>query len=115
MITCKEIKNLLSNMTDDSQSNAKRIINLFGSLEYTDEENQSILHILVDNIYDEDKCFLAIKSLLKCGLDPNLEADFHYNNCLPGLYAILYSRLCIIAHALGCHILCRTWAVVKRR
>ena len=87
MVTCKEIKNLLSNMSGDSQSNAKRIINLFGSLEYTDEENQSILHILVDNIYDEDKCFLAIKSLLKCGLDPNLEADFQYNFIQTAMYA----------------------------
>ena len=87
MVTCKEIKNLLSNMSEDSQSNAKKIINVFGSLDYTDEDNQSILHILVDNIYDEDKCFFAIKSLLKCGLDPNLEADFQYNFIQTAMYA----------------------------
>ena len=87
MIKTTEIKNVLNQMTDDVQSNVKRLINLFGCLDYTDDENQSILHILVDNIYDEEKCFLAIKSLLKCGLDPNLEADFQYNFIQTALYA----------------------------
>ena len=87
MVKTTEIKNVLNTMTDDIQSNVKRLINLFGSLDYTDDENQSILHILVDNIYDEEKCFLAIKSLLKCGLDPNLEADFQYNFIQTALYA----------------------------
>ena len=87
MVKTTEIKNVLNTMTDDIQSNVKRLINLFGSLDYTDDENQSILHILVDNIYDEEKCFLAIKSLLKCGVDPNLEADFQYNFIQTALYA----------------------------
>ena len=87
MVKTTEIKNVLNTMTDDVQSNVKRLINLFGSLDYTDDENQSILHILVDNIYDEEKCFLAIKSLLKCGVDPNLEADFQYNFIQTALYA----------------------------
>lgn len=87
MIKTTEIKNVLNQMTDDVQSNVKRLINLFGCLDYTDDENQSLLHILVDNIYDEEKCFLAIKSLLKCGLDPNLEADFQYNFIQTALYA----------------------------
>ena len=87
MVKIDEIKNVLNLMTDDVQSNVKRLINLFGCLDYTDDENQSILHILVDNIYDEEKCFLAIKSLLKCGLDPNLEADFQYNFIQTALYA----------------------------
>lgn len=87
MVTTKEIKTLLDKMSDDSQTNAKRIINLFGCLDYTDCENQSLLHILVDNVYDEDKCFLAIKTLLKCGLDPNVEADFQYNFIQTALYA----------------------------
>ena len=95
MVTCSEIKNVLSNMCDDSQINARRLINLFGSLEYKDEDNQSILHILVDNIYDEDKCFLAIKTLLKCGLDPNLEADFQYNFIQTALYAGYSERFII--------------------
>ena len=87
MIKTTEIKNVLNQMTDDVQSNVKKLINLFGCLDYTDDENQSLLHILVDNIYDEEKCFLAIKSLLKCGLDPNLEADFQYNFIQTALYA----------------------------
>ena len=87
MVKIDEIKDVLNLMTDDVQSNVKRLINLFGCLDYTDDENQSLLHILVDNIYDEEKCFLAIKSLLKCGLDPNLEADFQYNFIQTALYA----------------------------
>ena len=87
MVTNNEIKNLLFNMSDNIQNNVKRIINVFGSLDYRDCENQSILHILVDNIYDEEKCFLAIKSLLKCGVNPNLEADFQYNFIQTAMYA----------------------------
>ena len=60
MVKIDDIKNVLNLMTDDVQSNVKRLINLFGCLDYTDDENQSILHILVDNIYDEEKCYLAI-------------------------------------------------------
>lgn len=87
MVKTTEIKNVLNTMTNDVQSNVKKLINLFGSLDYIDDDNQSILHILVDNIYDEEKCFLAIKSLLKCGVDPNLEADFQYNFIQTALYA----------------------------
>lgn len=81
------IRVLLSKMTNDMHSNVKKIKSAFGSLDYTDEDNQSILHILVDDKYDEDKCFLAIKSLLQIGLSPNLEADYNYNFIQTALYA----------------------------
>ena len=87
MLNKNNIKVLLSKMTEDVQSNLKMIKSSFGSLEYTDEENQSILHILVDDKYDETKCFLAIKSLLQIGLSPNTEADFNYNFIQTALYA----------------------------
>lgn len=81
------IRELLSKMTDDTNSNLRKIRKVFGSLEYTDEDNQSLLHILVDDKYDETKCFLAIKSLLQIGLNPNLEDDFNYNFIQTALYA----------------------------
>ena len=80
------IKLLLSNMTNDMNSNVKKIKNVFKSLDYKDEDNQSILHILADDKYDEEKCFLAIKSLLQKGLSPNLEADYNYNFIQTALY-----------------------------
>lgn len=86
MLSKKDIRNLLKKMTDDMNSNVKKIKSVFGSIYYTDEENQSILHILVDDKYDEEKCFLAIKSLLQIGLSPNLEADFEYNFIQTALY-----------------------------
>lgn len=86
MLSKKDIRNLLKKMTDDMHSNVKKIKSVFGSIYYTDEENQSILHILVDDKYDEEKCFLAIKSLLQIGLSPNLEADFQYNFIQTALY-----------------------------
>lgn len=86
MLSKKDIRNLLKKMTDDMNSNVKKIKSVFGSIDYTDEENQSILHILVDDKYDEEKCFLAIKSLLQIGLSPNLEADFEYNFIQTALY-----------------------------
>ena len=86
MLNENNIKKLLSKMTDDMNSNVIKIKKTFGSLEYTDEDNQSILHILVDDKYDESKCFLAIKSLLQIGLSPNLEADYNYNFIQTALY-----------------------------
>lgn len=79
MLNKNNIRVLLSKITDDMHSNVKRIKSAFGSIDYTDEDNQSILNILVDDKYDEIKYFLAIKSLLKIGLSPNLEADYNYN------------------------------------
>ena len=87
MISKNNIRSLVSKMTDDIQSNIKKIKREFGRLDYTDEDNQSILHILVDDKYDETKCFLAIKSLLEIGLSPNLEADYNYNFIQTALYA----------------------------
>lgn len=87
MLNKNNIRFLLSKMTQDMHSNVKKIKGAFGSLDYTDDDNQSILHILVDDKYDEAKCFLAIKSLLQIGLSPNLEADYNYNFIQTALYA----------------------------
>ena len=87
MLNKNNIRVLLSKMTEDMHSNVKKIKSAFGSLDYTDDDNQSILHILVDDKYDEAKCFLAIKSLLQIGLSPNLEADYNYNFIQTALYA----------------------------
>lgn len=81
------IRELLSKMTRDISSNIKKLQRVFGSLDYTDNEKQSILHILVDNKYDEEKCFLAIQSLLKSGLSPNLQDCYKYNFIQTALYA----------------------------
>ena len=87
MLNKNNIRVLISKMTEDMHSNVKKIKSAFGSLDYTDDDNQSILHILVDDKYDEAKCFLAIKSLLQIGLSPNLEADYNYNFIQTALYA----------------------------
>lgn len=87
MLNENNIKVLLSKISEDMHSNVKNIESAFGSLDYIDDFNQSILHILVDDKYDETKCFLAIKSLLKIGLSPNLEDDFEYNFIQTALYA----------------------------
>ena len=86
MLNITNIREMLSKMTNDMEKNIKIIEKTFGSLKYRDEEKQSLLHILVDNKYYQDKCFLAIKSLLKAGLSPNLEADFNYNFIQTALY-----------------------------
>lgn len=87
MLNVSNIKDLLTKMTEDVNSNLKKIRKAFGSLDYTDDDNQSLLHIFVDNKYNEAKCLLAIKSLLKIGLSPNLEDDFNYNFIQTALYA----------------------------
>lgn len=87
MLNANDINDLLSHMSEDINSNIRIITKVFGSLEYTDYSNQSILHILVDNKYNEEKCFLAIKSLLRVGLNPNLKDEFDYNFVQTALYA----------------------------
>lgn len=81
-----DIKNMLLYMTNDTNNNLRNIKNVFGMIDYKDEEGQSILHILVDNKYDEDKCFLAIKTLLQAGLSPNINAYYNYNFIQTALY-----------------------------
>lgn len=80
-------ENLLSSMSKDIDSNIKKINKKFKNLNYKNDENQSLLHIFVDRKYNEEKCFLAIKSLLKAGLSPNLEDCFNYNFIQTALYA----------------------------
>lgn len=77
---------LLKKMTGDLDNNINILKEEFKSLDYKDDEQQSILHILTDNQYDEEKCFLAIKSLLKYGLSPNLVDDYDYNFIQTALY-----------------------------
>ena len=57
MLNINNIRELLSNMTQDINSNIKKLRKAFESLEYTDDDNQSLLHILVDNKYDEENVF----------------------------------------------------------
>lgn len=83
----KEISTLLSKMTNDIDKNLKLIKQKFGNLEFRDDSNQSILHILVDNLYDEEKCLVAIRTLLQNNFDPNLVDDFDYIFIQTALYA----------------------------
>lgn len=87
MLNIDKIPKILSEMTQDTINNIARLERFFGNLEYRDDDNQSLLHILVDKKYDEDKCFLAIKSLLESGFNPNLVDDFGYNFIQTALYA----------------------------
>ncbi len=86
MLNKKDISKILDKMTDSYEKNIRIIFNNLGNLSYRDGDNQTLLHILVDNLYDEDKCFLAIASLLNAGLNPNSEADFNYNFIQTALY-----------------------------
>jgi len=86
MINRENINKLINSMTENSSTNVKKIKKLFGTLDYKDSECQSILHILVDNNYKKKKCFLAIKSLLDFGVNPNLKDDFDYIFIQTALY-----------------------------
>ena len=87
MLNKNDIRVLLSKMSNNINDNLKNISKLFGSIDYVDEDNQTLLHILVDDKYDEQMCFLAIRSLLQIGLSPNLIDDFKYNFIQTALYA----------------------------
>lgn len=59
MLNTNNIRKLLSNTTQDIDLNIIKIRKVFlGGLEYIDDDNQSLLHILVDNKYNE-KMFIS--------------------------------------------------------
>lgn len=78
MLSINDIRELISNMTYDINSNIK---NCKKHLKV-----QSIQMITIDNKYDEEKCFLAIQTLLKVGINPNLKACFNYIFIQTALY-----------------------------
>lgn len=81
------VRKLIFKMTNYYYLNISKIKNNIPSFDYRDNHGSTLLHIFIDSInsyyyIDEEyerKCFLAIKTLLKYGLDPNLE-DNHKNN-----------------------------------
>lgn len=85
-ITNDNIRKILPKMTSNLNTNIKILKNKIGNLKYTDDCNQTLLHIFVGDKFDEPKCLLAIKSLLKAGLSPNLLDDFAYNFIQNALY-----------------------------
>lgn len=87
MVTKNEIKTLIGNMDDYLRTNEKKIKETFKGLGYKDDTRQSILHIIVDDLYDEKKCFLAVKTLLAAGIDPNITDEVDYVFIQTALYA----------------------------
>lgn len=76
-----KIKSMLEEITEPSfflSYNIKYISEAFGGLDCKSKDGETILHILADKIYDEKKSFLAIKSLLQYGFNPNAVDK---NNC----------------------------------
>ena len=77
----KKIEKILLKVKENNLDfNIDLIDMAFGSLNYTsDDYDENLLHLFVDKLYDEDKCLIAIKSLLKAGLNPNHEDTCEYN------------------------------------
>ena len=82
----EKVEKIIKKMTKDIDKNITLIESEFKNMEYVDYENQSLLHIFVSELYDNNKCLLAIESLLKAGLNPNLCDDFSYNFIQNALY-----------------------------
>ena len=87
MLEKETLSRLVMTMTQDIESNKKKLLNAFGNINIKDDSNQSLLHIFVDEKYDEARCFLVIRTLLEMGLNPNSEDDFKYNFIQTALYA----------------------------
>lgn len=87
MLEKEAILKLLEILSEDIESNKKKIKLHFGNINIINQENQNLLHIFVDNKYDEQKCFLAIKTLLELGVNPNHISDYKYNFIQRALYS----------------------------
>ena len=78
---------LVDAMTNDLESNKKKLRLHFGNIKLVNAENkQTLLHIFVDEKYDEEKCFEVIRSLLAMGVNPNHIDDLGYNFIQLALY-----------------------------
>lgn len=91
MLDTNDIDKMVEYMSDDLESNINRIKKEFGSLKYSDDSNQSILHILTSNKYDEYKLSMAICSLLnytkkETNIDVNLQNTLGQNFIQTALY-----------------------------
>ena len=86
MVTKTDINNLLSNIVDDNNKNIIILKKFFNDLNYKDNEECNLLHIFVDEHYDEYKVLLVIKALLYYGLNPNCSDIFKYNFIQRALY-----------------------------
>lgn len=68
----RNIDNIISRMTEDVDYNKKLFINEFGTLYYTDENNNNLCHLLYMNDNGNiEKRIDATKMLLDYGIDPN--------------------------------------------
>lgn len=90
-VTKEAIGKLISKMKwVDFDYNFAQIKKTFGSISYRDSDNQTILHLLVDDNYDESKCYVAIRTLLYPQYsnltDVNAKDDFGYNFIQTALY-----------------------------
>ena len=87
MLEKEEILRLLNTLSEDIESNKRKLKAHFVNVNInTDEYSRSLLHILVDDKYDQEKCYLAIKTLLEMGVDPNHKDYFKYNFIQLALY-----------------------------
>jgi len=70
MISLK-IRNMLKRINNSDANNIRVIEEIFGTVFYRTEYKENLLILLTSKKYDEEKCFLAIKTLLEAGVDPN--------------------------------------------
>lgn len=68
----RSVDNIVSRMTDDVDYNKKLFINEFGTLYYTDENDNNLCHLLyMSDSGNIEKKIDATKMLLDYGIDPN--------------------------------------------
>lgn len=102
MLSKETINKTILTMSQDLHKNRKQLKNTFGNLQFLDNTRQTLLHILVDNKYEEDKCLLAVKSLLDLGINPNTKDEFDYIFIQTALYAGYSEKFIIDIINLAC-------------
>lgn len=80
------IERLLPKLNLDIDNNVTKILSYYKTLQYSDKDDQSLLHVFVSNKFDERKCYLAIQALLNAGINPNLEDCYGKNFIQTALY-----------------------------
>ena len=80
-ISQSKMNKLLSKMKiDNLDFNFELIELIFEDINETNEHGENILHYFVtDTVYNEYQCFLAVKTLLYKGINPNFSDAYNYN------------------------------------
>ena len=108
----EKIFDLINRMTENKEENIRTVKEVV-SKSFENYPDISILHVLLSEIYPEEKCELLVMALIDCGADVNLSLDDYYGSFIQTAIVTGYSENFVesilsysLAHGLDSNIVC---------